>query len=371
MRPQGMPASSATLAAASKQSLRLPHASTHAGVLSLTLGAALLTLLAAGPSPALASRCGEVSQALGLYHLGWCTDHTSTGDPRATCAALLPHLQGSVVQQCQAIVPMFEAVCGHLRSVARGTAQKPLVMSLHGPPGVGKTFSALLIPQALFYDSPEDGAKKCKGRGCRGALFLTRGDFESYERLESHVSAHVLRSTNPYILIDDFDKFDCRMRTYLRALLDTSVVADSSLRRGLERAIIIFTSNAGSDLVEEYGRRVVTPGVSGSQAMCDRLVSNRLHADLKQTVTQELGGRAQCGGVLGNLMGKIDRFLGFTPFHRDGVESFIRYKLRDKSPSHVDRLVAQLLKDRFVFDQHGFTAEAGNQIQNAIDLEDD
>lgn len=73
------------------------------------------------------------------------------------------HLQSEVVGQDLAIHQMSDAICDHL---LKTQPQKPLVLSVHGPPGVGKSLSHWLLAQAM-YDAPGD-ASECPGPHCPG-----------------------------------------------------------------------------------------------------------------------------------------------------------------------------------------------------------
>lgn len=57
-----------------------------------------------------------------------------------------------------------DAVCDHL---AREAPRKPLVVSAHGPPGVGKSMMHWLAARALYSDAP-DSEGACPGADCRG-----------------------------------------------------------------------------------------------------------------------------------------------------------------------------------------------------------
>jgi pantothenate kinase-related protein Tda10 len=65
-----------------------------------------------------------------------------------------------------------EAICHHLQSTQRHGQQQqrqgqPLIISVHGPPGVGKTYSHQLLARAL-YSSNYTQATRCPGPHCGG-----------------------------------------------------------------------------------------------------------------------------------------------------------------------------------------------------------
>lgn len=79
------------------------------------------------------------------------------------CSIIESYLQSEVVGQELAIHQMSDAICDHLLKMH---PEKPLVLSVHGPPGVGKSLSHRLLAQAL-YDVPGDEVD-CPGPHCPG-----------------------------------------------------------------------------------------------------------------------------------------------------------------------------------------------------------
>ena len=86
------------------------------------------------------------------------------------CERLEPYLLSQVVGQDLAIRQLTDAVCDHL---ARENPTKPLVVSAHGPPGVGKSLTHLLAARALYNRRPHQ-AEQCPGRECPGYKVRTQ-----------------------------------------------------------------------------------------------------------------------------------------------------------------------------------------------------
>jgi DNA polymerase III delta prime subunit len=68
------------------------------------------------------------------------------------------------VGQELAVRQLSDAVCDYL---AQPQAIRPLILSAHGPPGVGKSLSHLLLARALYKKQPSD-KMKCPGSDCPG-----------------------------------------------------------------------------------------------------------------------------------------------------------------------------------------------------------
>lgn len=81
-----------------------------------------------------------------------------------TCERLEPYLESQVVGQGLALKQLCDAVCDH---VTDDNPSKPLVLSVHGPPGVGKSMVHQLAAKALY--NAEPGAEtQCPGIDCPG-----------------------------------------------------------------------------------------------------------------------------------------------------------------------------------------------------------
>jgi replication-associated recombination protein RarA len=80
------------------------------------------------------------------------------------CERLEPYLLSQVVGQELALVQLSDAVCDH---ISNENPLKPLVLSVHGPPGVGKSMSHLLAARVLYNQDPSPQTQ-CPGHDCPG-----------------------------------------------------------------------------------------------------------------------------------------------------------------------------------------------------------
>lgn len=80
------------------------------------------------------------------------------------CANLDSLLPQEVIGQELALSQLADAVCHHL---SQPHPKKPLVISVHGPPGVGKTYSHHWLARILYSKAPS-AALQCPGMHCRG-----------------------------------------------------------------------------------------------------------------------------------------------------------------------------------------------------------
>jgi hypothetical protein len=167
--------------------------------------------------------------------------HTGpTRFPPGACDRLEAHLAAHLVGQGLAVRQLVDAMCDHVASLeardggAGATAAgpsipKPLVLSAHGPPGVGKTLAHALTAAALYAPPgthPADPAWACPGRACPGYRVFFGLDFgggapgaaqlaATRRALASHAAAHPAA----LIVVEEYDKLDCAARGLFRAML--------------------------------------------------------------------------------------------------------------------------------------------------------
>ena len=77
------------------------------------------------------------------------------------CSRLETHLRHELVGQGPAVEAATDAICAHL---ADKDPPHPLLISIHGPPGVGKTLFHKLLAESLY--NLTDGLHTCPGSHC-------------------------------------------------------------------------------------------------------------------------------------------------------------------------------------------------------------
>lgn len=106
------------------------------------------------------------------------------------CSNVAEFLPAHIVGQDLAVRQLVDAVCEHVQAAQRapGSAssdgggavgrpgRRPLVISVHGPPGVGKTYTHTLLARALYNREPAK-ATACPGEHCLGAKVRGGGLF--------------------------------------------------------------------------------------------------------------------------------------------------------------------------------------------------
>ncbi|XXM93146.1 hypothetical protein WM457_02982 (plasmid) [Clavibacter nebraskensis] len=120
------------------------------------------------------------------------------------------------------------------------SGQKPLVLMLYGPSGVGKTETALFLSDIL-------GGELLR---TQFSMFQT-GAFYSYlfggKHSEDSFARDLLDRESNVILIDEFDKADSSLFSAFYELFDDGIFEDRHYRVNLGPAIILCTSNYSSE----------------------------------------------------------------------------------------------------------------------------
>lgn len=183
------------------------------------------------------------------------------GELQSSCSDVEHFLANRIVGQNESVLAVTDAVCEHLHpghgfgdfsggDLAPSHA-RALVISLHGPPGVGKSYTHELLARALFMRDPFDAAAACPGPACPQYRVLFGMDWTSRSReaqarqLRLEIVSHLERHPGGALLVvSEYDKLDCSMRTFFRVLFDAGAgasgvseraardIADRALREG-------------------------------------------------------------------------------------------------------------------------------------------
>ena len=125
---------------------------------AVAIAGVVLSLLSGACSEYLPPACRLYIRAKGGLYAGGGHFH------KDACTTAETYLQQEVVGQKIALTHLTEAICYHL---TRPAPTKPLVISVHGPPGVGKTLTHGLLARAIYNRHPSPYLQ-CPGKDCRG-----------------------------------------------------------------------------------------------------------------------------------------------------------------------------------------------------------
>ncbi|GAX81277.1 hypothetical protein CEUSTIGMA_g8709.t1 [Chlamydomonas eustigma] len=278
-----------------------------------------------------------------------------------SCEHVESFLFQHVVGQELALQQLVDAVCTHIH---KSHPSKPLILSIHGPPGVGKTYSHTLLAKALYNRHPEQ-VLYCPGMDCRGAKVIYGLDFVQ-ELKESQLGAvrdaiveHARSVQDPLIVIEEYDKLDCASRGMLRQLFQNPEIANASLNR----AIILLESNLGFSELEQMVLRVGKDKITPESA--EHTLRDLVFASWRRSACEEYTDTLK-------LVSMIDFFLPFLPLQREQVETLMVKSIqgwanilwKEKSTQmEWDMDVVAFLADKVDFDGP-FPLEGGKQVAN-------
>lgn len=262
------------------------------------------------------------------------------------CTRFEPYLSSHIVGQDLALRQISDAVCDHL---ANPSPTKPLVLSIHGPPGVGKSMFHQLAAPALYSTKPGPHLR-CPGPDCAGYKVLFGVDYTEDDRAAQHamlrnaIFTHVSKAPESLLVIEEYDKLDCHMRGFFRQLLDGGTVGNVSLAK----SIVILESNTGfmklHDMLEAAGARERI-----SPELAQRTLKDLVFERWKAQGCEERDDTIKMVGI-------VNYFLPFFPLEKQHIEKLFGMRLVAKSeelaarrlgavawaPSVVDFLTAKV-----------------------------
>jgi len=225
---------------------------------------------------------------------------------------------------------LTDAICDHISGL-EGLAQdfkgqkKPLVVSVHGPPGVGKSYFHQLAAHVLYHGENADNKVQshCPGRQCPGYKVLFGMDYTTHDRDEQHAMLQkalldqVSLHPQSFIVVEEYDKLDCHMRGFFRQILQGGKVGNQSLGD----SVVLLESNLGFSTLH----RMLEDVPSGQREDIEMDRVQRALKDMVFTVWQ----KQQCEGFSDSqkLLRNIDFFLPFYPLERKHVEKLFAMRL--------------------------------------------
>lgn len=289
----------------------------------------------------------------------------STFHPKA-CVAFEPYMNQYLVGQEPSLRVLTDAVCDFVPLPAKmqmnelpKNNKKPLVVSLHGPPGVGKTYFHQLAARVL-YNGNETVATHCPGRHCSGYKVLFGMDYTAKDREEQHAMLqtalleHVSMYPQSFIVVEEYDKLDCHMRGFFRQILQGGTVGNQSL----SESIIVLESNLGYSVLHNMLEK------AGSRHDINMDAAQRALKDMVFTMWQNQ--KCEEFSDSQKLIRSIDFFLPFYPLEKQHIEALFRMKLDEYSKRAGKNVtygeeVIEYLVDKVEFDGK-YPIEGGKEV---------
>jgi DNA polymerase III delta prime subunit len=185
-------------------------------------------------------------------------ERTSTPIERVGVDEIVGMLEEEIIGQPQAIAKIHTLLeRGRWRSANRppgATVTRPMAtLVLHGPSGVGKTETGLILAEAVL--GSRDAVRRidcAEFQADHDTARLTGAPpgYIGYE--DGGVLSDALQESATVIVLDEFDRGPPRLAEMLLGILDAGRLTDGRGRTAtFENAILILTTNAGSDEIDQ------------------------------------------------------------------------------------------------------------------------
>ena len=273
-----------------------------------------------------------------------------TFDPHA-CSHFEPYMNEYLVGQQPAMRVLTDAICDFLDDGASTgrMGSSPLVVSLHGPPGVGKTYFHKLAARALY-----NTEERCPGRGCPAYKVLFGMDYsnedvaEQHRLLQNSLVDHVALYPQSLIVIEEYDKLDCHMRGFFRQMLQGNLVVGHGNRStSLGQSIVVLESNLGYSVLHgllEGSAGSIGDGTRDGTGIAVRRRrdevpmedAQRALKDMIFSVWREQGCEDFSDSQ--KFMRSVDHFLPFYPLEKEDIVELFEKKLRGYEKASGGRL---------------------------------
>ncbi|CAO1407791.1 unnamed protein product [Diamesa serratosioi] len=226
---------------------------------------------------------------------------------------------------------VYNAVNSHYNSIKY--SKKPLVMSFHGTPGIGKNFVADMIAEAVF----EKGASSSFYHKFHGSMDFPGIESVGHykEKLVSLIKAAVKKCPYSIFLFDEVDKMPKGVLDVITAMLDhhTSV-------QGLDfrKTVFIFLTNDGGKNIID----ILTGLVNKNGLFREEVKLHHFESAMSLGLYNSEGG-LQNSKTIEHAV--IDFYIPFLPLEMKHVEQCIKAEFKHHGWSSVgDDLVKEVME---------------------------
>uniref|UniRef100_A0A0N4ZL91 AAA domain-containing protein n=1 Tax=Parastrongyloides trichosuri TaxID=131310 RepID=A0A0N4ZL91_PARTI len=237
-----------------------------------------------------------------------------------------------------AIEAIENLVKGHLKLVEKGKSKKSLVLSFHGWPGIGKTYTSSIIAEHLY---KKGFLSKYVVKHYATRDFPLQNHVETYKNdLQQWISGNLTECTKTLFIFDEIDKMSPKILDAVAIFGQENVYVNG---KKANDAIFIFISNAGGHAISAkakdfYERKIFR----------EDLRIEDFENVLRENAIND-GGLEDSDMI---LRGIIDVFVPFLPLEKKHVENCIDDLLNEKGYNDTS---SNLIIKEYLFKQITFT----------------
>lgn len=180
--------------------------------------------------------------------------HSNLGRLMEEINALQNTLSSRVIGQNQAIQQIADAVFQAKIYGRQNTDTPRAVLLFLGPPGVGKTYTAQLIAEAMGGEDEQSFLQlDMSGYADRESYRMLIGFEPSYQGARPGLlTAHVKEHPNSVILVDEVEKANRTVHNLFLQILDRGMLEDKNTQENVSfgGTVLIITTNLGKDLYQ-------------------------------------------------------------------------------------------------------------------------
>uniref|UniRef100_A0A1I8JH06 AAA domain-containing protein n=1 Tax=Macrostomum lignano TaxID=282301 RepID=A0A1I8JH06_9PLAT len=237
---------------------------------------------------------------------------------------------------------------------------KALLLSMHGPPGTGKNYvSGILIRHLFIKDSKSKFYHLFSGT----VHFPHKNQVQTYkDQIQAWVRGNVSICPKSVFVFDEVDKMPATLLDALKPFVDSYQHID---RVDYRRAIFIFLSNSGSDMISRYMLAQKKLGKDRSE------VYSKLDDKLPLYLYDESNGPLRKSDLLKHHL--VSRFIPFLPLERLHVTECIKDYLKLHYPDwlygsdFIERVLNKLV---FVPEREKFFSSTGcKRVADKVQLQ--
>uniref|UniRef100_A0A8D0L924 Torsin n=1 Tax=Sphenodon punctatus TaxID=8508 RepID=A0A8D0L924_SPHPU len=250
---------------------------------------------------------------------------------------------------------ILKAVTGFINNP---NPKKPLTLSLHGLTGTGKNFVSQIITESIH---------KAGLKSKYVHLFLSTLHFphdqqiQMYkDQLQKWIRGNVSACAKSVFIFDEMDKLHPGLIDAIKPFLDYYEQIDGV---SYQRAIFVFLSNAGGDVIANVALDFWKSGRAREQIQLK---------DLEQVLSVNVFNNKHSGLWHSSLIDKnlIDYFIPFLPLEYKHVKMCIREEMNSRS-NKIDEEIIQQVADEMMFfpkNERIFSVKGCKTVQTKLDL---